>query len=164
MTLDHSVELERLPRGDFESPIPMLVRNLIYQEPLPWAADASRHPNADHERISGFYALGLTVVSNISVVLLVDTVEFGELGVGWGECTGGVVHEALGDCSSKVLGSGFDVFVGDRLGFGLRNLDVVDAQCLPQLRFPELIPGLGTIGVLVVSESKFHETLCSKAL
>ena len=65
-------------------------------------------------------------------ILLVDSVEFRELSIGRGKCAGGVVHETLDDRSSKILGSGFDVLVGDRLGLGLLNLDIVDAQWLPK--------------------------------
>ena len=129
--LDHAVELEHLPRGDFKSPIPILVCNLIYQKPLLWAADhVSWNLNADQERMGRFYTLGLTVVLNITVVRLVDAVEPGELGVGWGEHTGGVVHETSADCSSKVLRSGFDVFVGKiRLG----SASVISVLSMPNV-------------------------------
>ena len=53
------MELKRL-FGDLERPVPLLVRDLIHQEPLLRVADLSKHPDANHERIGRFDTPGLT--------------------------------------------------------------------------------------------------------
>ena len=79
MTLDEVVELKCLPGGDLERPAPVLTRDLIHQRPLLKVTNASGHPDTNHERIGRFSTLGLTLISDITVVLLVDSVELGEL-------------------------------------------------------------------------------------
>lgn len=79
VTFDDAVELKRLPSGDLERPVPVLTRDLIHQKPLLRVINASGHPDTNHERIGRYGTLGLTLISDITVVLLVDSVELGEL-------------------------------------------------------------------------------------
>jgi len=80
VTLDDAVELKRLPGGDLERPVPVLARDLVRQKPLLKATNASGHPDTNHERIGRFGTLGPRLISDITVVLFVDSVELGELG------------------------------------------------------------------------------------
>jgi hypothetical protein len=84
VALDDTVELKRLPGGDFERPIPVLVRDLIHQEPLLGVTNAGGHSDTNHERVGRFDTLGLTLISDVTIVLLVDSVELGELSIGSG--------------------------------------------------------------------------------
>ena len=79
VTFDDAVELKCLPGGDLERPVPVLTRDLIHQKPLLRVINASGHPDTNHERIGRYGTLGLTLISDITVVLLVDSVELGEL-------------------------------------------------------------------------------------
>jgi len=79
VTLDDAVELKCLPGGDIERSVAMLAGCLIHQKPQLRVTDASRHPDMNHEHIDRLGTLGLTLVSDITVVPLVDSVELGEL-------------------------------------------------------------------------------------
>ena len=83
--------LKCLPGGDLERPILVLVQDLIHQEPLLGVTNPSRYSDTNYERIGKFDTPGLTVISNITVVLSVDPVELCELHITRGECTGGIV-------------------------------------------------------------------------
>jgi len=77
VTFDDAVGLKRLP-GDLERPVPVLTRDLIHQKSLLRVTNASEHPDTNHERIRRFETLSLTLISDITVVLSVDSVELGE--------------------------------------------------------------------------------------
>jgi len=89
--LDDAVELKCLPGDDLGHSIPVLVQDLIHQEPLLGVTNPSRHSDTNYERIGRFDILGLTVISNITVFLLIDPVELCELDITRGECTSGIV-------------------------------------------------------------------------
>jgi len=72
VTLDDAVESKRLPGGDLERPVLVLVPDLIHQEPLLRVTNPSRHPDTNYEHIGRFDTLSLTVISDVTVVLLVD--------------------------------------------------------------------------------------------
>src|SRR5690606_9819420 len=54
---------------------------LIQFQPLRWSADASRKPDADHELIGRFELLPPPFVSQIAVVLLIDSMKLHQLHV-----------------------------------------------------------------------------------
>ena len=82
VTLDDAVELERLSSSDLQRTIPMFIGNLVHNEPLLRSTHSYRHTHTNHKRVSRLDALDLPLVPNISIVLLVNTVELGELSVG----------------------------------------------------------------------------------
>src|SRR3984957_12913791 len=79
MRFDDAMELERLPRRYFESSTTVFIRYLIHLQPLLWCTNTTRHTDSDHETISRFYTLGLSLITDITIILLVYAVELGQL-------------------------------------------------------------------------------------
>lgn len=73
--LDDTMELEGLTGGQLEGTVTPSVANLINSEPLLGCADTSRHTDSNHEGVGWLKTLSSTLFLNVSVELLVDTVE-----------------------------------------------------------------------------------------
>ena len=79
--LNNAMKLECLSGCDFEGPRSMFVSDLIHLEPLIRFANTTGHPDTNHEGICRFEVLSLTLVTNITVILLVYSVELGQLSI-----------------------------------------------------------------------------------
>ncbi|SGZ31802.1 BQ5605_C042g12006 [Microbotryum silenes-dioicae] len=156
---DDAVELECLARRKLERVVTSAVGDLVNGKPLRRGAHASGQAHADHERVGGLEAGGLAFVADISVVLLVDAVELGQLTIGFGERTRRRVLETFLDRASEVVGRNLDVLVCDGLELGFVRLEAINAKRLPHGRLPDLVSGLRSIRVLVVSETEGHDLL-----
>jgi hypothetical protein len=71
---------------------------------------------------AGASALRLALLADVTVVLLVDPLELGQLAVAGRERAGAEVLQALGDRAAQVAQRGFDVLVGDGLWFSFGQL------------------------------------------
>ncbi|GJC78964.1 hypothetical protein ColLi_01801 [Colletotrichum liriopes] len=162
LALDDTVELEGLTSGELHGLVAELVGNVVHLHPLLGSGDTAGQTATNHEGVGGLQAHGLALISDITVVLHVGTVELGELLVGGGDGTGAGVLETLGDGTTEEVGGNLDVLVGDGGRLLRETVDVVDAKGAPDLGLPLLVTGLVAIGVLVVTETDVGKSLTTK--
>ena len=79
VTLQDSVELEGLARGETEGRRGDLVGQLVEDDPLLGCGLAAREADAKHEGEGLFLTLLLEGIAQVAVILHVETVELGEL-------------------------------------------------------------------------------------
>jgi hypothetical protein len=95
MSFDYSMELEGLARSNLERPRSMLIRNLVHLEPLVRQANTARHSDSDHEAVGRLNTLSLMLVPYVTVILLIDAMELGQLGVTGCQCTRARILKSL---------------------------------------------------------------------
>ena len=116
----------------------------------------------DHEGVGRLQALGLALVTQVTVVLHVGTVELGELLVRCADGTSRRVIQALQDRTTQEVGVDLDVLVGDWWGLVRKALDVTNTKSIPELRLPVVVSSLAAIGILVVTKANVDKRLSTK--
>ncbi|GKT47410.1 uncharacterized protein ColSpa_07591 [Colletotrichum spaethianum] len=162
LALDDTVELEGLTSGELHRLIAQLVGNIIHLHPLLGSGDATGQTATNHEGVGGLQSHGLALVSDITVILHVGTMELGKLLVCSGDGTGAGVLETLGDGTTEEVGGNLDVLIGDGGRLLGETVNVVDAKSAPDLGLPLLVASLVAIGVLVVTETDIGKSLTTK--
>ncbi|KAI6767995.1 hypothetical protein HG530_006004 [Fusarium avenaceum] len=146
LALDNTVELEGLSCGELHGLVTKLIGNSA----------------SDHERVGRLKTLGLSLVSDITVILHVCSVELSELSVRRRDRKSGGVVETLDNGTTEIVGGQLDVFVGDRRGLLRKAIDLVDAKGSPKLGLPLLVASLETVGVLVITKTNVDQVLTAK--
>jgi len=131
MLLNNSMELKCLSGRNFESSRPVLIGNLIHLQPLAGLAHATRHSYPNHEAVCRLNTLGLSFITDISVILLVYSVEFRDLPVAGSQCAGASISEAFSNRPTQVAGCSFNVLIGDRFWLCFMHFYRVNSESLP---------------------------------
>eukprot|EP00123_Amoebidium_parasiticum_P018810 comp24292_c0_seq1/m.45501 comp24292_c0_seq1/g.45501 ORF comp24292_c0_seq1/g.45501 comp24292_c0_seq1/m.45501 type:complete len:994 (+) comp24292_c0_seq1:364-3345(+) len=163
VALNHTVQLVRLAGSELNRAVGVAVAQSVHGEPLSRRRDAAGDAHADHEGEGLLETLLAAFLTKIAVVLLIDTVELGELGVRLAQGARGRVCETLKDGPAEEVGAALHVVV--RLfGRAFAHLDLVYTKCLPDLRLPLLVGRPVPILVLVVTQTQGHHPLATHHL
>ncbi|VUC20140.1 unnamed protein product [Clonostachys rosea] len=162
LALDHTVELEGLTSSKLHRLVSEGVGDVVHLNPLERSRDTTGETASNHEGVSRLQALGLALITNITVILHVGTMELGELTVSCGDGASGRVVQSLDDGTTEVVGGQLDVLISDWGRLIRETIDVIHAKGLPDLRLPVSIAGLVTIRILVVTEASVGQVLAAE--
>src|SRR5690606_31593105 len=76
---EYPMKLEGLACGEAQRLAAMVTRKLIKLQPLRRRANTTWQPDTDHELIGRFQLLPATFITNIPIILLIDTVKLHQL-------------------------------------------------------------------------------------
>ena len=106
--------------------------------------DAAGYTGAKHEAVEGFEFLLAAFVADVAVVLLVEAVEFSELGVVFGNGAGDGFMQAFFDGAAQVGTAFFDSFYGCFGWFAHGNSPLVDIFLVASVS-AQLVEGFGCL-------------------
>ncbi|CAG9946768.1 unnamed protein product [Clonostachys rosea f. rosea IK726] len=159
LALDHTVELEGLTSSKLHRLVTEGVGDVVHLDPLERSRDTTGKTAPNHEGVGRLQALGLALITNITVILHVGAMELGELAVRCGNGASGRVIQSFNDGTTEVVGGQLDILVGDWGRLIGKTIDVVHAKGLPDLGLPVSIAGLVTIGILVITKAYIGQIL-----
>ncbi|CAH0058598.1 unnamed protein product [Clonostachys solani] len=162
LALDHTVELEGLASSKLHRLVSEGVGDVVHLDPLQRSRNTTRKTASNHEGVGRLQALGLALITNITVILHVGTMELGELAVSCGNGASGRVVQSLNDGTTEVVGGQLDILVGDWGRLIGKTIDVVHAKGLPNLGLPVSIAGLVTIRILVITKAYIGQVLTAE--
>ena len=110
LPLDDTVKLHSLPCREPDRAVRVFVCNFRKRQPLRGLENTPRNAGTNHETVRRLQALSLALAANVTVVLLVETVEFRQLRVVRIQRTCERVIQALDDRAAQVPAFRLDVF------------------------------------------------------
>ncbi len=105
----HTMQLDGLTGRQTQLAVAVVCGNLLQGEPLGWRADAGGHPSANHEAVVRLQFLFGALNARLAIVLLIDAVEFRNLGVVGRNRSGHGVSQALRQGAAQVSAARLDV-------------------------------------------------------
>ena len=114
--LDDAVELAGLAGGQAQRAVGVVAGDPVHLQPLLRRADAARQADAGHEAEGRLHQLLAPLRPQVAVVLQVEAVELGELGVVLGDRPGERRLQPLGDGAAQVGARRLEQLVPAELG------------------------------------------------
>ena len=101
--LEHAVILKGLARGDAQRAIGITPGVIVQRQPLLGGYATARQAQAHHERVQRLQLAVTTIVAQIAVILLIETMELGELGVSIADRPRGAIRQAFFEGAVQVV-------------------------------------------------------------
>lgn len=111
VAFQNTVVLKCLTRCQPDSAITESVCDRVDRQPLLGRADATREARAQHEAVVGFEQMLTPLLPQITVVLLVETMEFADLRIGGIKRTGQLIRDTAAQTAPQVVTGRFDQLV-----------------------------------------------------
>ena len=128
--------LEGLSGSQLHSLISEFIADIVHFDPLIWGSNTGRQSASDHKGVCGLKTLSLTLVSQISVILHVGSVELGELLVTSRYRTGALVLQPLDNGTAKEVRGDLDILVSNWGRFIRKPVNIIHTKGFPQLGLP----------------------------